>query len=133
MLSEMKSIGAENISVAGIAKEREEIFLPRRRQPVVLPPTSPGLQLLQRLRDEAHRFAIGYYHRLHTRRSITSALDAVPGIGPKRRHSLLKQFGSVAAIKESSLEELAAADGMNKNIARRIKAVSYTHLRAHET
>jgi len=121
VLAEMESIGIEDIPVAGIAKEREEIFLPHRRQPVLLPPTSPGLQLLQRLRDEAHRFAIGYHHRLHTRRSIASALDAVPGIGPRRRHSLLKQFGSVAAIKEASLEELTSAAGMNKNLARRIK------------
>ena len=121
VLGEMKGIGVENLPVAGIAKEREEIFLPHRSQPVLLPPTSPGLQLLQRLRDEAHRFAIGYHHRLHTRQSMASALDSVPGIGPRRKRSLLKRFGSVAAIREASPEELAAAEGMSESLARKIK------------
>jgi len=117
----MQEINVKDIAVAGLAKENEEIFLPGRASPIVLPPTSPALQLLQRVRDEAHRFAVSYHHRLHTRKTISSALDAVPGIGPQRRRNLLRHFGSVAAIKEASAEELAQAKGMNENLARKIK------------
>ena len=114
-------INIRSIAVASIAKENEEIFIPARARPIVLPPTSPGLQLLQRLRDETHRFAIGYHHRLHTKKTFASALDAVPGIGPQRRKNLLRHFGSVAVIKEASPQELASVKGMNKNLALKIK------------
>ncbi len=117
----MNEIKVKDVPVLGLAKENEEIFLPGRARPIVLPPTSPALQLLQRVRDEAHRFAVSYHHRLHTRKTIASALDSVPGIGPQKRKNLLRQFGSVAGIKEASEEELAAAKGMNENLARKIK------------
>ena len=74
--------------VASLAKEREEIFIPQRARPVVLPHSSRGLQLLQRLRDEAHRFAIGYHRRVHKKRTFASTLDTIPGIGPKRKRNL---------------------------------------------
>lgn len=109
------------IPVASLAKENEEIFLPRRKEPVVLPRSSPGLQLLQRLRDEAHRFAITYYTRVHRRQTFASALDGIPGVGPKRRRALLRQFGSVPRIREASVDELVAATGMNRSQAQRIK------------
>jgi len=113
--------GVGFVPVASLAKENEEIFIPRMTKPVTLPRSSPGLQLLQRLRDEAHRFALSYYHKVHEREAFTSALDTIPGIGYKRRRALLKQFGSVHAIQEASVEELATAGGMTERLARRIK------------
>jgi len=116
----MEEAGINAVPVASLAKENEEIFIPRRREPVILPRSSPGLQLLQRLRDEAHRFALSYHQRVRKRATFASALDNIPGVGPKRKRALLRQFGSVRAIKEASLEELTTA-GMNKNLAKKIK------------
>ncbi len=121
VLETMDEMGVKSIPVASIAKENEQIFTPNRARPITLPHTSPGLQLLQRLRDEAHRFAISYHRHIRKRQSLTSALDSIPGIGPRRKRNLLRQFGSVSVIKEATLEELAATDGLNLNIARRIK------------
>ena len=109
------------VPLASLAKENEEIFLPGRKEPVVLPRSSPGLQLLQRLRDEAHRFAVSYFTSVHRRKSFVSALDSIPGVGPRRKSALLRQFGSVQGIREASLEELAAATGMNREQAVKIK------------
>jgi excinuclease ABC subunit C len=119
-LTALKEAGIE-VPVIGLAKENEEIFLPRQKNPVILPRSSPGLQLLQRLRDEAHRFAISYFSNVHRRRAFTSALDAVPGIGPRRKSVLIRQFGSVQGIREASVEELAAATGMTREQVNRIK------------
>ena len=121
VISVMRELGADSVPVASIAKENEEIFIPNNKEPVVLPRSSPGLQLLQRLRDEAHRFAVGYFTRVHRRETFASALDDIPGIGPRRKRSLLKQFGSVEGIRNASVEELAAAGGMNESQAKRIK------------
>ncbi len=107
--------------LASIAKENEELFVPHRAKPIVLPHSSPGLQLLQRLRDEAHRFAISYHTRVRQRQTFASALDGIPGIGPKRKRSLLKQFGTVRAIRQASADELATTAGINLSQARRIK------------
>ena len=109
------------IPMIGLAKENEEIFLPGKKNPVILPKTSPGLQLLQQLRDEAHRFAISYFTRLHKRKTFTSALDSIPGIGPRRKSALIRQFGSVPRIREATVEELVAATGMTRNQAEKIK------------
>jgi len=117
----MKEVGAGPIPAAGLAKENEEIFIPGRSKPVVLPRSSPGLQLLQRLRDEAHRFALGYHRRVRKKETFASAMDTIPGIGPKRRRALLRRFGSVRAIREAPLEELAAAKGMTRSLAQKIK------------
>jgi excinuclease ABC subunit C len=117
----MDEMGVKSIPVISIAKENEQIFSPKRLRPITLPHTSPGLQLLQRLRDEAHRFAINYHRHIRKRQSLTSALDSIPGIGQRRKRNLLQQFGSVSAIKEATLEDLVATDGLNLNIASRIK------------
>ena len=120
-LSAMKEVGADSIPAAGLAKENEEIFIPGRSKPIVLPRSSSGLQLLQRLRDEAHRFALGYHQRVRRNETFASVMDSVPGIGPKRKRALLRQFGSVRAIREAPLEELAAAKGMTRQLAQKIK------------
>jgi len=120
-LSAMGEVGVDSVSTASLAKENEEIFIPQKAEPIILPRSSSGLQLLQRLRDEAHRFALGYYQKIHKRETFASALDSMFGIGPKRKRALLKQFGSVRAIKEASIEELAATKGMNRSLAKRVK------------
>jgi len=117
----MKEAGAEAIPLASLAKENEEIFIPGRGKPIVLPRNSPGLQLLQRMRDEAHRFAISYFRTRHKREAFTSVLDDIPGIGTKRKRALIKQFGSIDAIRKASVEELAATDGVTPNVAKKVK------------
>ena len=120
-LAAVGEAGVGFVSIAGLAKENEEIFIPQRTKPVILPRNSPGLQLLQRLRDEAHRFALSYYRKVHKRETFASALDTIPGIGSKRKRALLKQFGSIRAIQGASVEELAATRGMTESLAQRIK------------
>ncbi len=117
----MHEVGADSVPLASLAKENEQIFIPQKTAPIILPGSSPGLQLLQRLRDEAHRFALGYHQRIRQKQAFISALDSVPGIGAKRKRSLLRQFGSVRAIQEASLEELAATKGMSRSLSKRIK------------
>ena len=120
-LSAMQEMGVNSVPIASLAKENEELFIPGRKEPVVLSHQSPGLQLLQRLRDEAHRFAITYHKKIHKKETFASAFDTVPGIGPKRKRALLRQFGSVQAIREASVEELATARGMTESLAKKIK------------
>ena len=117
----MHEVGGESVPIASLAKENEQIFIPHKTAPIILPSSSSGLQLLQRLRDEAHRFALGYHQKIRQRQTFASALDSVPGIGAKRKRALLRQFGSVRAIKEASVEELAATKGMSRSLAKRIK------------
>ncbi len=117
----MHDVGADSVPVASLAKENEYIFIPHRAEPIILPGNSPGLHLLQHLRDEAHRFALSYHHKIRQKRTFASAFDNISGIGPRRKRSLLRQFGSVRAIQEASLEELATTTGMNRNLAKRIK------------
>jgi excinuclease ABC subunit C len=117
----MNELGTGAVPTASLAKENEEIFVPRETKPVILPRSSPGLQLLQRLRDEAHRFALGYHRKVHKRGTFASAFDVIPGIGPKRKRALLTQFGSVQAIKEAAVEELATARGITMSLAKKIK------------
>lgn len=109
------------IPVVGLAKENEELYLPGRSQPVMLSRTSQSLFLVQRIRDEAHRFAITYHRNLRGKRSIGSALDEIPGIGPARKRALLRQFGSVKAIREADMEALLAVPGINQAAAEAIK------------
>jgi excinuclease ABC subunit C len=120
-LSAMREMGAGSIPVASLAKENEEIFIPQEKEPVILPGNSSALQLLQRLRDEAHRFALGYYQKIHQKQAFASVLDTIPGIGPKRKRTLLIQFGSVQAIREAPIDELATARGMSQSLAQKIK------------
>lgn len=108
------------LPAAGIAKEFEILFLPGRADPVVLPPESRARRLAQRVRDEAHRFAIGYHRLLRGKDALTSALDRIPGIGPRRKQDLLVRFGSVAAIRGTSVEDLAQVRGISEALAQRI-------------
>jgi excinuclease ABC subunit C len=112
--------GLESVPTIGLAKAREEIFTPAESEPVVLPRDSEALHLLQRLRDEAHRFAIVYHKAVRRSQSLSSILEEIPGIGPKRRRALLRRFTSLDAIRKASLEELASVEGMNENMARRV-------------
>ena len=114
-------LGITSIPLASLAKENEELFVPETQEPIVLPRTSPALFLVQRLRDEAHRFAITYHRQRRSKRSTTSALDHVPGIGPKRRQMLIRQFGSVQGVREATLEDVAAAPGMTLTLASKVK------------
>jgi len=105
----------------GLAKQREELFKPNNPVSVYLPRTSEALYLVQRIRDEAHRFAITFHRQLRSKAATTSALDSVPGIGPKRKQALLKSFGSPTKIKAASDEELLKVDGMNKAALAKIR------------
>jgi excinuclease ABC subunit C len=118
----LDELGYEDLAVVGLAKEREEIFLPDREEPVLLPTTSPALYLMQRLRDEAHRFAITYHRSLRARAATHSAFDDLPGVGPKRRAALLRVFGSARRVREASLEQVAAVPGIGLALAAKIKA-----------
>jgi excinuclease ABC subunit C len=110
----------DTVPVAALAKRREELFLPGRSKPIVLPRQSPGLFLVQRVRDEAHRFAVRH-HRVRRRKAgLTSQLESIPGVGPARRKALLKTFGSVEAIRAASLEELDAVPGLPHSVAKAI-------------
>jgi len=108
----MRRLGVDYIPTFGLAKEEELLFTEGRSEPIVLPRNSPSLYLVQRVRDEAHRFAITYHRQLRGKRAYKSVLDEVPGIGPKRKKALLKAFGSIKRIREASVEELAKVEGM---------------------
>ncbi len=91
------------------------------REPIILPRNSQGLFLVQRARDEAHRFAITFHRERRSKKSVSSVLDLVPGIGPKRRRMLIRRFGSVKGIKDAPLDDLAAVPGMTLKLARSVK------------
>ena len=110
------------VPVVGLAKQQEEIFFPNKSESLVLPRHSQGLYLLQRIRDEAHRYGITAHRKKRSKLGMASQLDAIPGIGPTRRKALLKHFGSVDKIREAAVEELAAVPGMNRSAAEAIKA-----------
>lgn len=109
------------VPVAGLAKQQEELFLPGERNSLMLPRNSQGLYLLQRIRDEAHRFAITAHRNRRSKAGLASTLDAVPGIGPTKRKRLLSHFGSIEAIKEASIEELTAIKGISHTDAELLK------------
>ncbi|MGD9145956.1 MAG: excinuclease ABC subunit UvrC [Anaerolineae bacterium] len=111
----------DQVPTVGLAKQEEEIFVAGRSEPVRLPRASEGLYLMQRVRDEAHRFAVTYHRKVRGKQTIISQLDGVPGIGPKRRSALLKHFGSIDAIRAASVEELAAVPGMTRKVAEQLK------------
>jgi excinuclease ABC subunit C len=117
----LKELGLDSISSASLAKEKEEVFIPGRSESLDIPRTSAALHLLQRVRDEAHRFALGYHQKLRHKYSIASALDSIPGIGPKRKKALLKKFGSVRNIKEASVDELSRVPGITSKLAEKVK------------
>jgi excinuclease ABC subunit C len=113
--------GINSFTLSSLAKENEEIFLPGQSRPLVLSRSSLGLKLLQRLRDEAHRFAITYFQKVHKKRTFTSALDEIQGIGPKKKKALMKHFGTVQAIRQASQEELTTVEGITSGLAQKIK------------
>ncbi len=113
---------AEVVPVVGLAKQQEELFQPGRSGSVALPRHSQGLYLLQRIRDEAHRFAITAHRKARGKVGVASRLDAVPGIGPARRRALLQKFGDIEGIRQASLEELTAVVGINEEIARAVQS-----------
>jgi excinuclease ABC subunit C len=118
----LDQLGYEDLAVVGLAKEREEIFRPGHDEPVLLPTTSQALYLMQRLRDEAHRFAITYHRSLRAKAATHSAFDDLPGVGPKRRAALLRVFGSAKRIREAPIEQVAAVPGIGPTLAAKIKA-----------
>jgi excinuclease ABC subunit C len=109
-----------NIPIIGLAKRIEEIFFPGKNTPLLLPQTSIALFLLQRIRDEAHRFAITYHRKLRSKSSTKSVLDGIPGIGPAKKKALLAHFGSASSIKSASLTDISNVVG--KSLAEKIKA-----------
>jgi excinuclease ABC subunit C len=133
-LAAMRELGVKDVDVAGLAKMRvqasprsaeiqrseERIFLPGQSNPLILRRNSNALFLLQRVRDEAHRFAITYHKKLRTRQTLYSALDKIPGIGGARKRALLRAFGSIKRIEEATLEDLLKVPSINEKIAHEI-------------
>jgi excinuclease ABC subunit C len=116
----LEQLGVDDVALCGLAKRLEEVWLPGDDHPVVLPRTSQGLYLLQRVRDEAHRFAITYHRQKRSRSMTRSALDAVPGLGQTRKTALLKHFGSLKRLKAASAEEIATVPGVGPATARAV-------------
>ncbi len=116
----LDNLGLFDQPVIGLAKKEEEVFLPGQQQPVIFDLSSGALQLLQRVRDEAHRFAVSYHRKLRSRRLTHSMLDDIPGIGPERRKALLQHFGSLEKIKNARISQLKEAEGISSGLARRI-------------
>jgi len=121
-LAALDELNVEGLDVVGLAKRQEEIYVPRLDEPVSLAADSHALLLLRAVRDEAHRFAVTYHRRLRTRRSLGSALDLVPGVGPKRKSALVKAFGSPDRILAASPAEIAEKAGLSVTLAERVKA-----------
>jgi excinuclease ABC subunit C len=119
-LKVLQDLGLDYLPVVSLAKQREEVYRGESLHPLVLEPTSPALHTLQKIRDEAHRFAITYHKKLRTRRTIQSVLDAIPGVGPTIRTSLLKTLGSARRVRESSVAELASVPKVTPKLAQRI-------------
>ncbi|WP_214107347.1 excinuclease ABC subunit UvrC [Acrocarpospora catenulata] len=118
----LDELGVDDVAVCGLAKRLEEVWLPGDDQPVILPRASEGLYLLQRVRDEAHRFAITYHRAKRSRTLKESALDEVPGLGPARRQALLRHFGSVKRLSDATAEEICEVPGIGPATAEAIVA-----------
>ena len=114
-------LGIDFIPLASIAKENEWLFVPQMPEPIALPNNSQALYLVQRIRDEAHRFAITYHRKLRSKGTISSSVDLVPGIGPKRKRMLMRRFGSTKGIKDAAIDDIASVPGMTRSLAARLK------------
>jgi excinuclease ABC subunit C len=120
--------GIDNLRVVAIAKGPtrkpglEELLMPEQDQPLSLPPDSPALHLIQRIRDEAHRFAITGHRSRRDKARVTSGLETIEGLGPARRRALLKTLGGLPQVKRASIDELAKVEGINRTLAERIYA-----------
>ena len=123
--SELEKLGLKDIAIIGIAKQFERLYLLNRSEPLVLPCSSRVLHLIQRIRDEAHRFALRYHHLLRSRLQSASELDVISGIGPRKKTALIKHFGSVDKIKMATLDELMGMKGIDKKTA----ALIFAHFR----
>ena len=127
VLGVLRELDLIAIPVAALAKQFEELYLPGAAEPIVLPRNSPAMHLVQRVRDEAHRFAVAYHRKLRGKTQVASALDELPGVGPTRKAALLRVFGSVAALRGAGVDEIHAVPGISGALARSI------HDRLNET
>src|SRR5688500_3765438 len=116
----LDELGIDDVPLCGLAKRLEEVWVPGEADPVILPRSSEGLYLLQRIRDEAHRFAITHHRSRRSKTMVESILDEVPGLGEVRRKTLLRQFGSLKRLRAATLEEVAAVPGIGPRTAERI-------------
>jgi len=121
-LDALRDVGASHVPTVGLAKENEELYVKDVSEPVILPRNSEGLYLVQRIRDEAHRFAITFHRQLRAKAGVKSALDEISGIGPARKRALLHKFGSVRGIREATAGELVSVEGMTAKLAEKVKA-----------
>ena len=117
----MRELGVYHIPAVGLAKRHEELFAPGEDAPIVLPRGSEALYLVQRVRDEAHRFAVTYHRQVRRKAATASVLDAVPGVGPRRKRALLRKFGSLKAVREAALDDIASTPGYTRALAERVK------------
>ena len=120
-LDVMRNLALKKVPLAGLAKQNEELFVQDLAEPIVLERTSQALYLVQRIRDEAHRFAIQYHRKVRSKTGMASALDSVPGVGPKRKRALLRKFGSLKGIRDASTEDIAATVGFTATLAAKVK------------
>jgi excinuclease ABC subunit C len=118
----LDELGIDDVPVCGLAKRLEEVWMPGQADPVILPRSSEGLYLLQRVRDEAHRFAIAHHRSRRSKSMVESALDDVPGLGEVRRKTLMKHFGSLRKLRAATVEEIGAVPGIGPTTAAAIKA-----------
>ena len=128
-VSILEELGHGEQNIISLAKREEELFLPGKKEPLLLPKNSEALHLVQRVRDEAHRFAVNYHRKLRSRRLTHSMLDDIAGVGPKRRKKLLKHFGSLQKVKQAGVEELSEVKGVGSKLAQEIKEYLEMNLR----
>jgi excinuclease ABC subunit C len=121
-LAAMQAHDLPRVAVIALAKREEEVFVPGRPDAIALDPSSPGLHLLQRVRDEAHRFALGFHRQRRETRARESILDALPGVGPARKRALIRHFGSPERLLAASSDELESVPGVPAKTGRRIYA-----------
>ncbi len=121
----LEELGISTQSIIGLAKREEEVFVPGRSEPIILPRHSEALYLIQRVRDEAHRFAVSYHRRLRTKRMTHTLIDEIPGVGPKRRQALIEHFGSLEKIRSATIEELCDVEGISAKTAKGIREFLY--------
>ena len=120
-LEVLLELGLDDTPLASLAKENEWLYVPHTPEPIVLPRNSQALYLVQRMRDEAHRFAITYHRNLRSKSSLRSPMDLVTGIGPKRKRMLMRRFGSLQGIRDASVEDIASVPGLTRSLAIRLK------------
>ena len=118
-MNQLDELGLD-IPVCGLAKADEEVFVPWDETPVVLPSGSASLYLIKQVRDESHRFAITFHRELRDKAMTVSVLDDVPGVGPKRKRAIMKRFGSMRRLREASLDDIAAVEGVPADVARAV-------------